>query len=127
LKTVMAGLAALLAAVPVAMIIARVNDASVANPLRAVTIITLVCAVVVVLPPFALWVSRRRAVAPATLGLATLLGVAVALTAIALHALWGTISFPADFLVWSEGDFVNDLIKLRVGYPLYSAQANNDS
>jgi hypothetical protein len=37
------------------------------------------------------------------------------------------VSFPADILIWSEGDFVNDIVKFRVGYPFYSAQANNES
>ena len=37
------------------------------------------------------------------------------------------VSFPADILIWSEGDFVNDIIKFSAGYPLYSPQVNNDS
>jgi len=37
------------------------------------------------------------------------------------------VRFPADFLIWGENDFVNDLLKLRIGYPLYTAQQNNES
>jgi hypothetical protein len=37
------------------------------------------------------------------------------------------VSFPADFLIWSESEFVSDILKFRVGYPLYTAQVNNES
>jgi hypothetical protein len=39
----------------------------------------------------------------------------------------GYVVFPGDFLTWSEGDFVNDILKFSVGYPLYSPQVNNDA
>lgn len=37
------------------------------------------------------------------------------------------VSFPADMWIWSESDFVNDIIKVRTGYPLYTAESNNES
>lgn len=37
------------------------------------------------------------------------------------------VSFPADIWLWSESDFVNDIIKFRTGYPMYTDQANNES
>lgn len=37
------------------------------------------------------------------------------------------VFFPADFLLWPEGDFVLDILKLRTGYPLYTAPANLES
>lgn len=37
------------------------------------------------------------------------------------------IRFRADILFWAESQFVHDLLKLRVGYPLYTTQLNNES
>ena len=37
------------------------------------------------------------------------------------------MNFQADFLIWSESDFVNDILKFREGYPIYTDQKNNDS
>ncbi len=54
---------------------------------------------------------------------------ALGISLVALYFVWvrPVVLFPGDFLIWSEGDFVNDIVKFRVGYPLYSAQVNNDS
>ena len=70
---------------------------------------------------------RRRAIDPWRLAILSLVGIAVVVSALDLRWLWAHVSFPADILIWSEGDFVNDILKLRVGYPLYTPQANNES
>ncbi len=37
------------------------------------------------------------------------------------------IALPADIVIWSESDFVNDILKFRAGYPIFTAQVNNES
>lgn len=37
------------------------------------------------------------------------------------------VFYPADFLMWSETDYINDILKFRSGYPIFSADANNES
>ncbi|MBV8843430.1 MAG: hypothetical protein JO307_11525 [Bryobacterales bacterium] len=71
--------------------------------------------------------SQGRAARPATAGLLILATITVLLLAVYFFRIAWYVFFPADFLTWSEGEFVNDLIKLSVGYPLYSPQVNNDS
>jgi hypothetical protein len=53
----------------------------------------------------------------------------VGITLLAFYLTWVShhVEYPADILMWAEGDFVNDIIKFRVGYPLYTLQENNDS
>lgn len=53
---------------------------------------------------------------------ASSVGVAVYLFGVSFY-----ITYPADFLMWSETDFVNDILKFRAGYPLFSAEGNNES
>jgi hypothetical protein len=53
--------------------------------------------------------------------------VSVLLVAVYLYWVSFYVLFPADILIWSESDFINDILKFRVGYPLYSAQQNNES
>lgn len=59
------------------------------------------------------------------------LSILVAAAAVCCAAYWQSIGpaifYPADILIWSESDFVNDIIKYRVGYPLYTDDANNES
>jgi hypothetical protein len=75
-----------------------------------------------------LYLARARGnVRPDTGGLVFLCGCAVLLLAAYFYWVSWYVWFPADILIWSEGDFVNDIIKFSVGYPLYSPQVNNDS
>ena len=37
------------------------------------------------------------------------------------------IALPADIVIWSESDYVNDILKFRLGYPIFTAQVNNES
>jgi hypothetical protein len=71
--------------------------------------------------------ARWRDLRPATLALACLATVTLLLTATYFYAIGSAVRFPADILLWSEGDFVSDIVKFRIGYPLYSAPANLDS
>src|SRR5437899_2642858 len=76
--------------------------------------------------PAAYVVVQRRAIDPGVLGLLVLAVGGVGLVAAYLAAVWPYVRFPADVLIWSESDFVNDIIKLRTGYPLYTSPVNNE-
>lgn len=39
----------------------------------------------------------------------------------------GLALLSACAMIWSEGDYINDIIKFTIGYPIYSPQVNNDS
>lgn len=98
-----------------------------AQPERAVELAGLFLAAVMVLPAGA-YLARRRLAARLDVLAALLVGsLAVALVAIYLYWVSFPVKFPADILIWSEGDFVNDIIKFRLGYPLFTAQVNNES
>lgn len=64
---------------------------------------------------------------PETLSLTVLCGISLSLLAIYLFWVSWYVFFPADILIWSEGDFMNDMLKFSVGYPIYSAPVNHDS
>lgn len=100
-----------------------ITDIPEAAVLRVVTLAA--AAIPVVAVAFLLWNRERPTVETAASAL--LYGGVVAVLAIDLHWIAGRIRFPADILIWSESEFVNDILKLRLGYPLYTAQANNES
>jgi hypothetical protein len=85
------------------------------------------CAAVLAIPLGIYLARARRKAQPATAGLAVLTTCAIILLGIYFFWVSGYLLFPADFLIWTESDFVNDILKFYVGYPLYSPQANNDS
>ncbi len=106
---------------------ARVAGSADAPPERTAALIAAVlvstlgsCALVYVLV-------RRRALTASELGIVCLGLVFGGLLAVDLYHVSAQVTFPGDFLIWSESDFVNDIQKLRVGYPFYSEQSNNDS
>lgn len=71
---------------------------------------------------------RMRANArPEVLGIVVLSTLAMLLLAVYFFWVGWYVFFPADIWIWSEGDFVNDIMKFSTGYPLYSAPANHDS
>jgi hypothetical protein len=121
------GLLALLAAVPLGFLIARVNTAWPNQPEKATQIVGIVFAGLLVLPPAIYLGVRRRAATFSTLALIILASVGVLLVACYLYSLIFDILFPADILIWSESEFINDILKFRLGYPIYTAQANNES
>lgn len=61
------------------------------------------------------------------LGLIVVGSVFIILMGSLLFWMWQFVKFPADILIWSESDFVNDILKFRQGYPIFTAQANNES
>jgi hypothetical protein len=124
---VAAGLLAFLAALPVAYAIHLTNRAFAGQPDKAVLVVGGMSGALLVLPSAVYLLVRRRSANPAELGLLVLASAAVLLVAVYLYQVVSFVLFPADILIWSESDFVNDILKLRLGYPLYSAQSNNES
>jgi len=97
------------------------------QPERAVLITGLGFAAVLALGPGLYLARMRRESNPWTAGLTFLAASSVLLLAAYFYWVSWYVNFPADILTWSEGDFINDIIKFSVGYPLYSPQANNDA
>lgn len=71
--------------------------------------------------------TRRHKVSAGSIGAATF--GAVALLAVAAHfiSIASLVRLPADILLWSESDFVNDILKLRVGHQLYGPPGDLNS
>ena len=121
------GALALAAALPLAMVIGAIHAAYPANPERAVTRIGALLVLIMGGAPLALFALRRRDVTPGSLGLALVAAATVVLAGVYLYWASAAIFLRADTLIWSEGPFVSDILKFRIGYPLYSAPANLES
>ncbi len=120
------GAAALAAAVPVAWLLSRLESAF-PDPERRVLATAVMFLLLLVAPPAAYVLRRRRSAEPGQTALLLLVPAAVLMCGTWLYSTLPAILFPADILIWSESDFVNDIIKFRTGYPLYTDQRNNES
>ena len=121
------GLLPLFAALPLAAAIAAVHRWFPDSPEQAVARVGgLLLAVIVAVPTAVLW-RLRRETAPSDLGLAVVVGTLTVLVAGYLYSISSSILVRADTLIWSEGPFVSDILKFRIGYPLYTAPANLES
>jgi hypothetical protein len=118
---------ALAAVPPLALAIHYINRAYAEAPEQAVMRVGLLLGVLVAIPALAYLVTRGRAATAPQLAEVVLATIIVALVGIDAYWIMSNVVFPADFLIWSESDFVNDIIKLRIGYPLFTEQANNES
>jgi hypothetical protein len=127
LKDFVPGILALLVAVPVALMIHLVNRAIPEGGERTMMIVGALLVSLLALPSVVYLLLRRGLAEPARLGLIALAAMSSVLVANYLYWVSFYVFFPADILTWSEGDFVNDILKIRTGYPIYSAQVNNDS
>lgn len=117
----------LLAAIGLAGAFGSIYQSVSNRPETALILIGAVGAVAVVLPLAAYLLVNRGHAEPAVAGLMVLLPAGIVLTAAYLFWVSSYIHFPGDFLIWTESDYVNDILKFRTSYPLYSAQANNES
>jgi len=127
LPVVGAGLLVLLCAVAGACFVRWLNAAWPGQEEAVVQMAGLAGVAGIVLPVVVYVGLRRRTATAGRAGLIVLAALGTVLTAFYLS--WSSyyVEFPADILGWSEGDFVNDIIKFCTGYPLYTAQVNNDS
>jgi hypothetical protein len=120
------GAAALAASVPLAWLLSRF-ESSFPDPERRVMATAVIFLLLLVAPPAAYLLKRRRAAEPRQAALLLLVAATVLMCGAWLYSTLPAILFPADILIWSESDFVNDIIKFRVGYPLYTDERNNES
>lgn len=94
---------------------------------KAVILTGILLAAILAVVPGAHLLRRGRQAEPETVSLAFLTTLAVVLLAIYFFWVRCYVFFPADILIWSESDFVNDMLKFSRGYPIYSAPMNHDS
>ena len=121
------GVVVLILAVPVAYAMYRINSALTEQPEKAVQIIAAVFAVLGIVPPAVYIIAQRGSAKLADLSLIIIGTISTFL--VACYLFWASfyITFPADFLIWSESDYVNDILKFHIGYPIFTAQVNNES
>ena len=93
----------------------------------AVALTGLIIGSILIAVPGSYLLLQGRNARPSAAGLTFLGACAVCLLGIYLYWVSSYVFFPADDLIWAEGDFVNDIIKFSAGYPLYSPEVNNDS
>ncbi len=124
---VIPGLITMAAGTAGAALIRGLNAAWPSEPERVVQAAGLTALAAVVLPVGAYLLFQRRAASPRRAGLIVLAAAGVALVAFYLTWVSYYVEYPADILMWAEGDFVNEIVKFRVGHPLYTAQQNNES
>ncbi|HEY7336701.1 MAG TPA: hypothetical protein VH639_17540 [Bryobacteraceae bacterium] len=94
---------------------------------RAVMLTGVFLAAILAAAPGAYLLVRGLRAQPGTLGLCLLTSCAVCSLGIYFFWVSSYVFFPADILIWSEGDFINDILKFSIGYPIYAPQFNNDS
>lgn len=126
-RLLLVGAVALVAALPLAIVIAAIHGASPDNVERAVARVGALLIVLMGAAPLVVLALRRRAATPGALGLALIAAAAVVLAGVYLYWASPAVLLRADTLIWSEGPFVNDILKFRIGYPLYSDPKNLES
>jgi len=127
LAFVASGLLGMLAAIPLSAIIFLVNARFPGQLEKTVAILGGIFIILSVSAPGIYLLQQRRFADPRVLGWLALTGGSIVLVSTYLYWVSFYVRFPADILIWSESDFVNDILKFRVGYPIFSAQQNNDS
>ena len=123
----LAGLAALAGAVGAALLAGLVHQAAPAGEERAVALVGVSYAALAAAALGLFALVRRRTLTASGLGLAALLVAAVLLVGSYLYWASSALFYRADILIWSESPFVNDILKLRLGRPLYGSPADLDS
>lgn len=119
--------AALVCALVLAWLISVVQNAFPGSTERAVEATGALFAVVAAIATGAYLASRRSRIRAADVALVFVGVISIELLAVYFFRVGSYVSFPADFLTWSEPDFINDIAKFLKSYPLYSAPVNNDS
>ena len=119
--------AAVLAAIPVALLVAAIHDHNPGNPERAVARTVMVFVALLLAGPAGVLAVRRKETTPGDAGLAVLIGASILLAGSYLYWASPAILLRADTIIWSEGLFTGDIVKIRAGYPLFTAPANLES
>lgn len=126
-RNLIAGLLLLFSSVPIAFLIHLINNAFPHQPEKAAMMVGVLFAILFVLPSAFYLLFRLRSANPWRIALVLIATISVLLASIYLYRVTFYVFFPADILLWSESDFVNDILKIRLDYPIYSAQVNNES
>jgi len=127
MKDIFLGTLVLLSAVPIALAIYFIHEPFPGQPERAVPFVALFFTIIFALSLIVYVFYRRRFTNPWKLGLVALVTISVLMVSIYLYRLSFVLVFPADFFIWSESQFVNDILKFRIGYPLYTEGGNHES
>jgi hypothetical protein len=127
LPVLLPGLLLVLVGVAGATLIRGLDHARPSQPEQVMQLAALAAMAGVILPVGIYLGSRRRAAVPDRAGLIVLAGVGTALVAFYLAWVSYYVEYPADILMFAEGDFVNEIVKFRTGRTLYTAQQNNES
>jgi len=126
-RDILFAFALFVAALLIALLIDVIVRGRLEQPERAVEIVGLVLSPLMMLPAGVYVLFRRGAARLDKLALVLFGSFGLILVAIYLYWISFRVNFPADILIWSESDFVNDILKFRLGYPLYTAEVNNES
>ncbi len=126
-KGLVLGCVVLISAIPLAFLVHFVNYSSTDNLEKGIMILGVIFAIILLLPIIACWMFRLWRNEPSKLGLVLVATICVILISIYFYWVSFYILFPADILMWGENDVINDVTKLRMGYPLYSSHLNNES
>ncbi len=126
-RALLGGVLALAAAVLSAWLVALIHSANAGNAERAVALTGMLDLVLLALCPAMVVMRKRRGATAVDVALAILVGASVLLAGTYLYWASSVLFLRADTLIWSEGLFVGDILKLRIGYPLFTAPANLES
>lgn len=110
-----------------AWLIAVVNDYWQESPEKAAATVGAMFAVCLILSPVFYLAKKRSFARGGDIGLVFIAALCVLLVACYFYYAACYVAFRGDFFIWSESDFVNDIIKFRRGYPIFTADANNES
>lgn len=121
------GVLTLIAAAPIAFAMDLFNKSFKQNPQVAVLSIGFFSVVLIAVAILVYLMFNLKDTNPGKLGLVVFIAVMVILTAIYIFQTYEEVLLPADILIWSESDFVNDILKHQIRYPLYTEQSNNES
>ncbi len=121
------GMILILVSVAGAGAIRWLGTADPSQPERPILLAAAAAAAGVIIPVAIYLGMRRRAAVPGRAALIFLAGAGTALAAFYLTWVSYYVEYPADFLMFAEGEFVNDIVKFRTGHPIYTAQQNNES
>jgi hypothetical protein len=127
LRVLIAGLIMMLVGAGAAALIRGLGNVPQAQQEQMLKSIGLGAIAGVVLPVGLYLLVRRRAAVPDRAGLILLAAAGVALLAFFLSWISYYVEYPADILSFSEGNFFNDMVKVRTGHTIYTPQQNNES
>ncbi len=127
IRVLLPGLTVVLCGVIIAFLIYLINQAFPEQPEKVVKLVGILFLIIFSLTVVIYSLSVRRRISPGGMGVVVLTIISVLLVAIYIYRVSFFVRFPADILLWSESDFVNDILKFKIGYPIYSPQVNSES